>query len=223
MKTKTLITSVALAGALIAGTTAVKANPELELISGTSSTLVIASSPLGVLTYDGPIGQWKINVTSGENDLGGVLDPVIDVSSLDTAKGYRGALSGLTIEYTSGGNTANGSVTGAIGGTTTTSVLDQQYLGYTPFGTTRLLTSIGPLTGGVGGVFSGSATGSTGVTTAPYWLTEVVTISGATRGNQQTSFDANSAVPDGGTTMFMLGSVLAGLSGLRSKPGAKRS
>jgi hypothetical protein len=85
MKTRTLITSAALAGAVIASATVASANPMLELMSGSSSTLVTASSATGKVTYDGPLGQWSINVTTGENVLGGSSLPSIDVNSIDTA------------------------------------------------------------------------------------------------------------------------------------------
>jgi hypothetical protein len=222
MKTKTLITTLAVAGALIAGTTAVKANPELELISGSNSVTLTAGNSTGQLTFIGSVGQWNLNVTTGENDLGGPNTPIIDVNSVDTATGYKGALLPLEILYTAGGYTHDGSVVGSIGGTTTTTVSDQQYLGWSAFDLSHLLTSIGPLSPGIGDLFGGYAYGTTGNTDGPYWLTEVVTIGGAARGTQSSSFDARTAVPDGGTTMVLLGSALACLGAIRSRRGAKR-
>lgn len=216
MKTKTLMT-LAVAGALVAGATAVKANPELELISGSTTVVVVQSSPVGYVTYDGPVGQWSINVTTGVNNFGGPGNPQIDVSSLDEGSGRP--LHSLTIEYTAGGYTHDGTVIGTIGGTTTTTVSDYQYLGSSAFSTAQLLTAIGPLGPGA---FDGTAYGNTGVTGA-YWLTEKIVISGGSGGGALTSFDANSSVPDGGMTMVLLGSAFAGLGAMRSRFGAKRA
>lgn len=223
MKTKTLIITMAAAGALIAGATVVKANPELELISGANTITLTALNPTGQLTFIGSVGNWTLNVTTGENDLGGPNTPIIDVNSVDTATGYKGALLPLEILYSAGGYTTDGSVIGSIGGTTTTTVSDQQFLGWSAFDEARLLTSIGPLSGGIGDLFGGYAYGSTGATDRPYWLTEVITIGGATGGTQSSSFDARSAVPDGGTTMVLLGSALACLGAIRSRRSAKRA
>jgi hypothetical protein len=216
MKTKTLMT-LAVAGALVAGATAVKANPELELISGSVTKIVVQSSPVGSVTFSGAVGQWSLNVTTGVNDFGGPGNPVIDVNSIDEGSGRP--LQSLTIEYTAGGYTHDGTVVGTIGGTTTTAVADYQYLGSSAFSTAQLLTAIGPLGPGA---FAGTAYGNTGVTTAPYWLTEKIVISGG-NGGALTSFDANSSVPDGGMTMVLLGSAFAGLGAIRSRFGAKRA
>jgi hypothetical protein len=227
MKRKTLMTSAALASALIACSTAVNANPMMELVSGGSSTVVTASSATGKVTYDGAIGQWSINVTTGENVLGGSSLPDIDVNSVDTApKGsFTPPLAGLTIWYTSGGNFGSGPVVGSIGGTTTTSVSDYQYLGSTAFSTTDLLTALGPFTAKSGKTlaFSDSTLGNTGSTQGTYWLTEEIVIGGTrSKAGQSTSFDANTqVVPDGATTMTLLGSAFAGFGLLRPRFGKR--
>jgi hypothetical protein len=227
MKTRTIITSAALAGAVIASATVASANPMLELISGSSSTLVTASSATGKVTYDGPMGQWSINVTTGENVLGGSSLPSIDVNSIDTApKGsFTPPLLSLTIMYTSGGNFGSGPVLGNIGGTTTTSVTDLQFLGDSAFSTQDLLTVLGPFTPKHGNesAFSGSTVGNTGAVQGTYWLTEEIVIGGSDSAKgESTSFDANSAVvPDGATTIALLGSAFAGLGLLRSRFGKR--
>jgi hypothetical protein len=227
MKTKTLMKSAALVGALMACSAVVNANPMLELISGSSSTLVTAGSAVGSISYSGTIGQWSVDFASGENVLGGPSLPQIDLSSQETAaKGtFTPPLLSLTIEYTSGGNFGSGPVLGTIGGTTTTSVSDWQYLGSTAFSTQQLLTALGPFTSknGKNYAFSGTAFGNTGAIEGSYWLTEEVVISGSrTSAGQGTSFDANSqVVPDGATTMTLLGSAIAGLGMLRSRFGKR--
>jgi hypothetical protein len=227
MKTKTLMTSAALAGAFMACAAVVNANPMMELISGSSSTLVTASSAVGKVTYDGAIGQWSINVTTGENVLGGPSLPDIDVNSVDTApKGsFTPPLFGLTIMYTSGGNFGSGPVLGSIGGTTTTSVTDYQYLGSQAFGTDELLTKLGTFSAKNSNqtAFSGSTLGNTGPVQGAYWLTEEIVIGGTrSSAGQSTSFDANSqVVPDGGTTMTLLGSAFACLGLIRSRFGKR--
>jgi hypothetical protein len=222
MKAKTLMTSAVLAGAFVASTAVVSANPMLELISGSSSTLVTASSASGDVSFSGTIGQWSVDFASGENVLGGPTLPEIDVSSQETAaKGtFTPPLLGLAIWYTSGGNTGSGPVLGTIGGTTTTSVSDYQYLGSTAFSTAKLLTALGPFTSTGGNhAFSGSSYGNTGAVAGSYWLTEEVLVGGSqSSAGQGTSFDANSqVVPDGATTMTLLGSAVAGLGLLRSR------
>jgi hypothetical protein len=226
MKTKTLMKSAALAGALIASSAVVNANPMLELISGSSSTLVTASSPTGDVSFSGTIGQWSVDFASGENVLGGPSLPEIDLSSQETAaKGsFTPPLLSLTVLYTSGGNFGSGPVLGTIGGTTTTSVSDYQYLGSTAFSTQQLLTALGPYTSKGGNLaFSGSAFGNTGAVSGSYWLTEEVVIGGSrSSAGQGTSFDANSqVVPDGATTMTLLGSAITGLGLLRSRFGKR--
>jgi hypothetical protein len=227
MKTKTLMTSAALASALIASSTVAYANPMLELISGSSSTLVTAGAPSGDVSFSGTIGQWSVDFASGENVLGGPTLPEIDVSSQETAaKGtFTPPLLALTIMYTSGGNFGTGPVLGTIGGTTTTSVSDWQYLGSTAFSTQQLLTQLGPFTSksGANYAFSGSSFGNTGAIEGSYWLTEKVVVAGSSSGaGQGTSFDANSqVVPDGATTMTLLGSAIAGLGLLRSRFGKR--
>jgi hypothetical protein len=227
MKTKNLMTSAALAGALIASATVASANPMLELVSGSSSTLVTATSAQGKVTYDGAIGQWSINVTTGENVLGGPSLPDIDVNSIDTApKGsFTPPLASLTIWYTSGGNFGGGPVLGSIGGTTTTSVTDYQYLGTAAFSTDELLTKLGTFSAKNSNqtAFSGDTLGNTGAVQGTYWLSEEIVIGGTDSAKgQSTSFDANSqVVPDGATTITLLGSVFAGLGLLRSRFGKR--
>jgi hypothetical protein len=224
MKTKKLISSAALAATLIAGATVVKANPELELISGSITSVLVALTPTGSITFVGSVGQWELNVSTGQNNLGsGPTSPIIDLNSVDTAAGYAGTLAPIEVLYTSQESAnARGEVIGEFGGTTTTTLTDWQWLGYSPFAKTLLLTKVGPM--GPGAV-SGTAYGNTGTPTGPYWLTEDVLITGGTRGTtEQSSFDANSSiVPDGGTTVVMLGSLFAGMGAIRSKFGSKRA
>jgi hypothetical protein len=127
--------------------------------------------------------------------------------------------------YTSGGNFGSGPVVGTIGGTTTTSVSDYQYLGSTAFSTTDLLTALGPFTAKSGKTlaFSDSTLGNTGSTQGTYWLTEEIVIGGTrSKAGQSTSFDANTqVVPDGATTMTLLGSAFAGLGLLRPRFGKR--
>jgi len=219
--------SAALASALMLCGTA-NANPMLELISGSFSTVVTGSSATGVVTYDGPAGQWTINVTTGENVLGGPGLPNIDTDSIDSApKGsFTSPLASLTIWYTSGGNFAGGTVLGSVGGTTTTSMTDYQYLGSSPFSTSVLLTTLGTFASRSGSTmaFSGSSIGNTGAVTGPYWLSEEIVIGGThSSAGQSTSFDANSqVVPDGAPTMVLLGSMFACFGLVRSKFDVKR-
>jgi hypothetical protein len=228
MKTKTIVMSAALVSALTLCST-VNANPMLELISGSFSTLITGSSSVGDVTYTGTIGQWNVEFASGENVLGGPTLPEIDLGSQETAaKGsFTPPLANLEIWYTSGGNFGSGPVLGTVGGTTTTSVTDYQYLGSSPFSSSVLLTTLGTYAAKPGKTlaFSGSTVGNTGSVAGPYWLSEEVVITGSQSSTgQATSFDANSqVVPDGAPTMVLLGSMFACFGLVRSRFDGKRA
>jgi hypothetical protein len=100
-------------------------------------------------------------------------------------------------------------------------------MGSSAFSTTTLLDSLGAYSAKPGKTlaFDGTAYGSIGANSGTYWLTEKIVIGGSrTATSASTSFDANSqVVPDGATTMTLLGSAFAGLGLLRSRFGVKRA
>jgi len=221
MKThfKAAITSVAFAVLAIAAAPRAQATPvstgELELISG--ATVVMVPTTGGVATYNGPVGTFSINVTTGITyPVQGTLSaPYMDLSSVDVSGG-TGALE-ILFSATGFGPTS-GTLLSEIGGTVNNSGGSIAYSTYDSttnalFAQTTLLTSEGPYGAGA---FSGSALSSVVSLASPYSLTEVINISHSAGG--VSSFDANlSKVPDGGWTVALLGITLGGLEMLRRK------
>jgi hypothetical protein len=235
MKTKTLITTVALTGALLASASVAKANAFLELISGTSTTSIASGSDsvAGAFT----VGGWTANVTSGTSfGFGTILSVTESTSSFGNSPA-----NGLTILYSSGAYSQDGPYT--FSGTENASTVGATVALY--FGsvvadvTTSIPGGLGALAGGPytlagsGGGSVASPTG-TGTTTGTFVVNELMTIGGGagatltgagTRANVQDTFVVKGIipnVPDGGTTLTMFGSAMLALAGLRSKFG-KRS
>ncbi len=186
--------------------------PTLTLFDGTTTIVVTDGSGLdqsgaaGVVTFNGVIGVWDINVTTGLTKpvLGSASAPEMDLNSIDHSTG-AGI---LTITFSETGFTApSGMVLTAIGGTQ-----DNGTIKYVADQGTNHLTSIGALNSTP---FASSATGVlTGATN--YTLSQVVTLTHTAAG--VTSFDATlHLVPDGGMTAMMLGLGLLGVEGLRRK------
>jgi hypothetical protein len=218
MKTKTLVATVALAGAVLAGTSTAKANATLELISGSATAFGTVSGDDAV--YVGSVGGWSVNVASGLADS-------LNVSLSDSSHGTPTA--GLEIIYISGTysfgggytfgasdpglNTLNGTAQGfysatapALGGPYGTA------LAGSPFSLPAIVAASPQLTGSLVG---------------NDYITEILTFGNPAAGSLtgisqhvqgQISFQGSgSVVPDGGLTLGMIGSVMVGLAGLRSK------
>lgn len=194
--------------AAIALTPSIYAN-SLELVSGTSTVYGTALGPAETI-YVGAVGGWNITVTTG---LIAGADS-IDVNSTDLSS--TGPAAPLYIYWSVPGTfPTGGSVTSEIGGTSSgPGVSFSTYYGATP------ITS-SPTYGA--GAFSGTQTGITGAGTYTY-LEEIII--GGTATGANVSFDASLAVtpnpvPDGGTTLMLLGGAMTGLVAIRSKFGKK--
>src|SRR6266480_4920306 len=182
----------------------VNAIPTLTLSDGTTTIVVMDNGvgdldpTLGSVLFSGAVGSnFDANASAGFTKPvdGSASAPSIDLSSLDHAKGAGT----LTITFSETGFTAfPGILTGNIGGTiavggSLTNVVKQNALNLVTNG------PFGP------GPFSGSGSAAL-IDGAPYSLTQSAILTFGARGS--TSFDAMASVPgvpDGGTTVTMLG------------------
>jgi hypothetical protein len=181
--------------------------PTLTLSDGiTTHTVVLSdgaagdqSTDLGVVTFNGAIGNWSVNVTTGI-----VLNegrPYLDLNSINVSSTSTAATT-LNIYFSQTGFTANnGSWEAEIGGVARNTVAYSTYLGTsnTLFDTTTGLTNSGLLGSGA---FS-NTTASNTILTGPYSLTQYVQIvHGA--GTRNTSFNAElRSVPEPSALLLM--------------------
>jgi hypothetical protein len=189
------------------------ANSELELISGATTVSVTTGSPI---QYIGTVGTWTLDVSTGT---------ILGTSGLDLSS-VNGSSTGTSVPLTiiwssSFASSVTGGYAASVGGTLTSGITDTftSYTSSTILGTTTPLTpamvvSANPFSAATTGTVAGSAT----------YLTEEAVISGATASGSQTSFDFQllSNVPDGGTTIALLGCAMAGLTLVRSKIGKQK-
>jgi hypothetical protein len=215
MKTKTLVMGMALTGALLASASVVKANAFLEVSSGATVSSTSAAGAQSSLEIVGPIGNWINTEINTADAADAPLE--IDVSNQGSGKN----VAPLEIIYSTGTYPAAGAwnlFSSSTSGSVTVSL--SAYSG------TSLYTG-GPLTGMTllaSQTMHASALDSSGLLHIPLdYFTEIITVTPNGRGTVGASVDSSFGIPDGGTTMLMLGSVLAGLSGLRSKFSAQRA
>jgi hypothetical protein len=220
---KNLLKYVVLGGAITAFTGMAYAIPTLWLTDGTAANSfkiadgsALDANPLpNVVTYIGSVGSiWSVNVSTGI--IGGTAaQPTLDFSSVDMSIG-----AGTLYAYFSadGFGPTIGSLSSAVGGTTTngdvtfrTAVNAANVLF-----TGTLITTQGPFTGPA---FSDLASAPVSFG-APYSLSGIAVIRHTSGGT--TSFDMSTSVPDGGTTVLLLGAGLMGLT-LVSRSRKRRS
>jgi len=214
MKTKTLVTTVALAGALLAGASSAKANAFLQMISAGNQINTTSATDSGMLA--GNVGGWKVVTETGTTAAG----PVVDV---DISGGTKNTTAPLWVVFsTSGliGSTGNFSLATTVGNPDTT-VLGWLYNGSSLYTSSSAAT---PPAIGVLPFFTQTA----GPTTTTYgnvvgldYFTEVLEIIPPRAGTDALSIDSRFVLPDGGSTVAMLGSLLMGIAGLRSKFGKR--
>jgi hypothetical protein len=228
MKTKTLITGMALTGALLMSASVVKANAYLELISGTSTVTIPAANfgPNGV-GFDGTVGSWNLDLASGSSS--GSLTVNLENQSANSST----QTAGLEIIYSSGSYGAAGNYTfgaSSAGGNTLASTAQGYESSSLWTGVGSFGTSLGSALGVPAVSVSSSSEG--GSISGLYYITEVMIIGNPAAGsisparNEVAQVDASfrvTPVPDGGMTLTMAGSVFMGLAGLRSKFAAKRA
>jgi hypothetical protein len=215
MKTKTLIMGMALGGALLLSAPMLKANAFLEVSSGATVLSTSAAGSQSVLQLGGPIGKWAgTTVTTGD-----ASDAPLDI---DVGLGGSGTgAAPLEIIFSTGLYSQVGAWQLVSSSTTRgVTVSLSAYAGTSLYtgGSLAGLQLLGSQT------LAESLKTSSGILHSPLdYYTEIITITPSSDGKVTASFDSSFGVPDGGTTMLMLGSVLAGLTGLRSKFGAKNA
>jgi len=203
MKTKTLITTLAVAAAVAAGTQAVKANAFLEVISGGQSASTSALGANSTLTLSANLPDWIVSISSG---IAADAPINIDLSTVDV-----GVSPGpLEVVYTTGYymqhggwalNTTSSSVPAGIG------VVADAYSN-----SSLLASQTVPAYGG-SVTSTGTVAGPLGVYTEDIWITPVAGVNSISVDSLFNLWP----VPDGGMTLMLLGSAFAGLAGIRSK------
>lgn len=210
--------------ALFAGTVGIaQAIPTLFLDDGAGHHVTVAdgaandaSSDPGVVTFNGALGVWTINVSTGISDS---PVPFIDLNSIDRSK----SAGTLTIWFSDTGFNKAGGAQTQIGGTTTGSVTFASWWDPQNRLFAGLLAPGIPLTPSTTystRSFSGDAF-APGSVDGVYSLTEMLKIKH--RGSATSSFDALITVPDSGTSVALLGTAILGVFGLASARRRSRS
>jgi hypothetical protein len=205
---------------------------ELELTDGTntalinsSGTLVLTGSAsgtasanlaLGVFSFNGSVGNYAVNVSTGE---GSPLLPTgsLDLNSVDTSGASSGPLkiwwseNGITTTFGGWLMQWGGTLSSGGGGNVSDTAYESNTNGF--FATTNTIGSIGPQGPGViGGTVSGAVPG----VTAPYSLSELITLNGV--GSTNYSGDASlTPVPEPASVVLFGGVVLAIATSVRRK------
>jgi hypothetical protein len=206
----------------VAMTGSALAIPTLIISDGTTSTSVTSAN--GIVQYSTANfdGAWSVVISSGTTKPadGSATNPFMDLSITATALTLSPARN-LTISFfDTGYGPFNGSLAAILSGHVTTGT--GQAVSYNTYwsalnagATTTLLTASGSLSPAF---YNSSQTGSISDAN-PFSITQVVTINGTATGpGGSYSLDASlSSVPDGGTTVMLLGAALSGLAFLRRK------
>jgi len=164
-------------------------------------------STAGIVYYKGSVGSnWTFTVTTGftKPDFGSATDPEMHLGVQASSKG-AGTLTVWFSETSFGpsGTLLDASISSNGGATTY-----KTYQGVGLFDTATSLTTSSLLAGAY------SVTDITSLSSAvgPYSLTQKVTLTHTVKG--VSSFDATLSVPDGGTTLSLLGLGLLGIVGM---------
>ena len=239
MNTKTLITGLALTGALMAGTSAVKANAFLEVISGTTYTTVSVGAGNDNAASTASIGGWNLqySINGTGSGGGGELDVALDAQTRGASPSH-----GLTIIYSSGdpyslqGIWSFGS--SEQNAQTVSSAASVYYSStiYAPPSPAYNLGSLGTqlgttITFGPTPTGNSQSEGPYGDPLNSYYITELLQIAGGASSLVVTTSEPTArgavyhggidfqavSVPDGGMTISLLGVAFLGIAGIRSK------
>ena len=206
-------------------TSSALAVPTLTIWEANSTTTVAAVG--GIATYANALfdaGQWNVVISTSETKpgIGSALAPVMDLSVQATSLGGG---RNLNVSWS---DNAFGPFNSAIGAKLTGQVVSGT--GSTVLYNTYYDAANSPA-GSTGGTIVGSLYTTSGLLAAPtyfnsvngatinnsaFGLTELLTITSVPGGSY--SLDASlSGIPDGGTTVMLLGAALSGLAILRRK------
>lgn len=202
---KFLTVLAVLCGVLVVGTLPSAQATAILTLSDSLGHSATVLDPLntGLLTFNGALGNFNVNVTTGLSKpvIGDSDHARLDLSSVNVSGLGAGV---LTIQFTDIDFTlpiAQDIATSSLGGVTDGSVSFTSFLdnSNTPFGTGTLLASLGPLGPGA---FSGSSTGAV-TTHNPFSLTERVIIT--QNAGAVTSFNAAAevVVPEPSSLLFL--------------------
>ena len=206
-------------------TSSALAVPTLTIWDANSTTTVAAVG--GIATYANAAfdaGQWSIVISTGETKpaLGSALNPAMDLNVQATSLGGGRNLNVSWSDNAFGPfNSAIGAkLTGQVVSGTGSTVLYNTYYdtantvsaGGTINGTATQYTTSGLL---AAPTYFNSVNGAT-INNSAFGLTELLTITSVPGGSY--SLDASlNGIPDGGTTVMLLGAALSGLAILRRK------
>jgi len=172
-----------------------------------------SNSLTGAVTFNGTIGTWTVNVTTGLSKpiLGSATSPEMDLNSINVTSTSGGHLRFGVVDSGFTGPTA-GTYSFLVGGTTQGSVFFDVFTDATNSETFigTIFASDGPFSGGA---FSDTKSGSFNVVTTPFSLGIIADITQT--GTGSTSFNAELQVVPLPPYLILLGSGLLGLVGLR--------
>jgi hypothetical protein len=223
-------TSIALAVVVAIGAQFAGAVPSMRISDGITTItindgdMLDGSGGAGEIVYLGSLGLWSLTVNTGVTmpAQGSATLPYMDLNFIAKSTSPAAAPPSLTIEFSEVGfgpmaSFANFAISigGTSGGTVTcTTLLD---LDNNIFGDGGSPTAIaGPQSFGKG-AYSCSLS-APGQTSEPFSLTKKIVITHV-KGTKTSSGDAELTVPDGGTTLALLGCSMLGLGAIRRKFG----
>jgi hypothetical protein len=191
------------------------------VITGSASGVAVTSTP-GVYTFDGTVGNYNVNVSTG------VASPVLDVGELDlnsenTASGSNSgpleiwfSVNGITELFGGWELDWGGTITGKTSDSVTYEAYQSNLNAF--FGTTNLIGTIGPESptkANVPFAFSGTTSGGVAGVTSGYSLTQEIIINGS--GKTSYSGDASLTPVPEPASIVLVGAGLLALCKLRRR------
>ncbi|HWD90879.1 MAG TPA: VPDSG-CTERM sorting domain-containing protein [Verrucomicrobiae bacterium] len=222
--------AAAAAMALAASANAAAFNQGLTITDSNGHTVTLSSTS-GAITQNGAVGDWTFLIATGTANppfgANSATFPTLDIDISNAQYlGAGGAGSTLTVTFfgTGYGPTSGHAISQVTGGANTaggTVTFSTYYSSLNAGATTTLISASGPIA--PNGLGNYNYVGN-GAITAPglYSETAVFTLTGTTasgaRAGAYLSLDGSlTTVPDGGTTLVLLGSALSSLALLRKR------